>query len=341
MPLDVYAPTSTISINRVKLMDAPNLPESLKGKFVYELISRTTLLQQIAEYLPALVTQHIDPIPVFDELVAQNNEIALNIAHTFAQRFFWFLHTLKFPHPANREARPEWDDSYWSTFAKTKQFIFGGGLMRGHFGAYMIAYAQKQLGEACLLKIAPHAPILPLLGASRHVPENTIEALIFDFGQTAIKRAIATYADGTLTTMTILPSASPPLFLPQSTPQYIADNIIRIIADTWRSHATHQTTPIIPMSIATHLQNNHPSGDPHYGSVAKLTSNMGAFLSEKIGEQVQMPISIHLIHDGTSSARVYVGEPDTVVITIGTALGIGFPVYDAPLRPISERLIIN
>ncbi len=340
MPLDPFAITPAISINRIKLMNAPDLPESLKGKMVYELISRKTLLHEITEALPALMA-HSDPIPIFDELIAQQDKTALNIANTFAQRLFWLIHTLKFPHPANREARPEWDDSYWSTFAKMKQFIFGGGLMRGHLGVYMIAYAQKRLGEACLLKIAPHAPILPLLGASRHVPENTTQALIFDFGQTAIKRAIATYVEGTLTTMTILPSISPPLFLPQSIPQYIADNIVHIIADTWRSYATNHTTTIIPMSIATYLQNNHPSGDPHYGSVAQLTSNMGAFLSEKISEQVQMPISIQLIHDGTSSARVYVGEPDTVVITVGTALGIGFPVYDAPLRPISERLMIN
>ncbi|HRF97443.1 MAG TPA: hypothetical protein PLZ51_19685, partial [Aggregatilineales bacterium] len=301
----------TISINRVKMMVAPDMPISLQGKMAYEILSRRALITEIHQNMPMLVSSP-DPIPEFDALLIQKDPVALSIAQTFAMRLFWLIHILKFPHPDNQMARPEWDEGYWATFARLKQIIFGGGLMRGALGAHMVAYAQQRLGDAITLKIAPHAQILPLLGASRHVPEDTKQALIFDFGQTNIKRALATYSEGILTDMHILSTIPALPHAPETTPQRLADHIITTIADTWRDYATANTALFIPISIATYLQNNHPFGDTYYGSITQLAPNMGAFLADSISERIGARVRVLLIHDGTASARVYVGEPDTV-----------------------------
>jgi hypothetical protein len=322
-------------------MVAPHMPPSLQGKTAYELISPKALIAEIRQNMPMLSALS-DPIPEFDRLLIHQDSDALVIAETFEQRLFWLIHILKFSHPDNLMARPEWDESYWDTFARMKQFIFGGGFMRGALGTCMVAYTQALLGDVCAVKIAPHAPILPLLGASRLLPPDTQEALIFDFGQTSIKRGIATYVDGILTILYVLPPIPALPHTPQPTPRQMADHIIDILANTWHEYATSDTACFFSISIATYLQDNQPFGDNYYGSLTQITVNMGQFLADALKEKIGVAIQIRLIHDGTASALVYAGEADTAVITIGTALGIGFSANSNELlRPIASRLIIN
>lgn len=343
MPLNPYLINVDISMNRVIVMHAPDLTDEFKGKTSYQLVSRKHLALAIEQNMPDLMI-HPDPIPVLDNLITQNDPRAVQLADQFALRFFWFIHTLKFPHPDNQQARPNWDASYWEFFAGIKQFIFGGGLMRGNIGKHMVSYTQKRLGDACKLTISPYAPILSTLGASLHVTEDTQKALVFDFGETAIKRAIATYEAGILTHMRVLPTIPSPPFTGESQPHMVADYMVNVIVQTWREFADDQTSLMIPASISTYMNGQNPFGDLFYGAILSLATPetpTNIVLSRRVAEQIGRDVTIYFIHDGTSAGRVYVGEPDTVVITSGTAFGIGIPVYDAPLRPISERLIIN
>lgn len=343
MPLNPSMITPDVSINQVVIMHAPDLPDSLKGKTAYQLVSRKYLAQTIETDMPDLMT-HPDPIPVFDNLLTQGDPRAIKIADQLALHFFWIIHTLKFPHPDNQQARPNWDDSYWRFFARIKQFIFGGGFMRGNIGRHMVAYTQARLGDACKLTISPYAPILPIVGAARHLPDNAQKALIFDFGQTAIKRAIATYQAGILTHIHVLPTIPAPPFTGEVQANLVGDYMVNMISQTWREFADDQTALMIPASIATYMNGQNPFGDRFYGAIAALATTdtpTNNVLSRRVATQIGCDVTIHLIHDGTASARVYVGEVDTVVITMGTAFGIGFTNYDAPLRPIADRLIIN
>lgn len=343
MPLNPSVITPDVSMNQVVIMHAPDLPDALKGKTAYQLVSRKYLAQAIETDMPDLMT-HSDPIPVFDNLLGQGDPRAIQIADQLALHFFWLIHTLKFPHPDNQKARPNWDASYWAFFAGVKQFIFGGGLMRGHIGAHMVAYAQARLGDACKLIISPYAPILPIVGVARHLPDNAQKALLFDFGQTAIKRAIATYQAGILTHIHVLPTIPAPPFTGDAQPDRVADTMVGVISQTWRDYADDQTTLIIPASIATYMNGQNPFGDRFYGAIASLATTdtpTNSVLSHRVATQIGRDVTIHLIHDGTASARVHVGEVDTVVITVGTAFGIGFTNYDAPLRPIADRLMID
>lgn len=343
MPLNPSVITPDVSMNQVVVMHAPDLPDSLKGKTAYQLVSRKYLAQTIETDMPDLMT-HPDPIPVFDTLLAQGDSRAIKIADQLALRFFWFIHTLKFPHPQNQQARTNWDDSYWAFFARTQQFIFGGGLMRGNIGRHIVAYTQARLGDACNLIISPYAPILPIVGVARHLPDTVQKALIFDFGQTAIKRAIATYQTGILTHIHLLPTIPAPPFTGEVQANLVGDYMVNMISQTWRDFADDQTALMIPASIATYMNGQNPFGDRFYGAIVSLATKdtpTNIVLSRRVAEQIGRNVTVHLIHDGTASARMYVGEMDTVVITMGTAFGIGFPVYDVPLRPIADRLMID
>jgi hypothetical protein len=50
---------------------------------------------------------------------------------------------------------------------------------------------------------------------------------------------------------------------------------------------------------------------------------------------------VALIHDGTAAARAYAGEMRAAVITLGTALGVGFPPTSGGLRPIASFFAVR
>ena len=127
-------------------------------------------------------------------------------------------------------------------------------------------------------------------------------------------------------------------------PIMVADTIVNVITQTWREFADDQTTLMIPASISTYMNGQNPFGDTYYGAILSLATAdtpTNIVLSHRVTTQIGRDVTIYRIHDGTSAGRMYVGEPDTVVITSGTAFGIGFTNYDAPLRPIADRLMID
>jgi len=47
------------------------------------------------------------------------------------------------------------------------------------------------------------------------------------------------------------------------------------------------------------------------------------------------------LHDGTAAARAYAGEANAAVITLGTALGVGFPSRYDRLRPLEPGFSVS
>ena len=44
--------------------------------------------------------------------------------------------------------------------------------------------------------------------------------------------------------------------------------------------------------------------------------------------------SLALLHDGLAAASTHAGEPHTVVLTLGTAIGTGYGPEEVGLRPL-------
>ncbi len=59
------------------------------------------------------------------------------------------------------------------------------------------------------------------------------------------------------------------------------------------------------------------------------------WLAARLSERMEEPVELTLLHDGTAAARADGEAANAAVITLGTALGIGFPCGAAALRPLS------
>jgi hypothetical protein len=96
----------------------------------------------------------------------------------------------------------------------------------------------------------------------------------------------------------------------------------------------------IMVSVAAYVQDGRLLTGV-YVQLGRITDNLQIELAREVSVQLGEVIGVTLIHDGTAAATTYAGMKDTAVITIGTALGIGFPPKAAGLRPINDEVIIT
>ncbi len=337
MSLDPYNLTPNASINRVKLMVAPGLPEAWQGKTAYQVIGRESLVLRISTAFPELANQ-ADPIPAFSEqYLTQEHPAALKIADEMGRALGCLLLTLKLGEAANRAARPQWDDSYWTHWGSIQHIILGGGLMASLLGKYMLAHATDMLNGLMSLVIANYPVALPLIGAARMATDANESAWVFDFGGTNIKRAQAIYANRELVKLEQLPSILIPVFDEVNS---LFDFMIQAITSTISTSDSNEPL-FINVSIANYVQNCHLAADTPYSRLNDLGENICQVFSAAVSQQLGHPIKMTFVHDGTAAAKAYAGAVDTAVITIGTALGMGFPPPHQSLRPLSEKFSIT
>lgn len=51
-------------------------------------------------------------------------------------------------------------------------------------------------------------------------------------------------------------------------------------------------------------------------------------------------LDVRLLHDGTAAASAMAGEAHAAVITLGTALGVGFPPGAGSCRPLAPGFLV-
>jgi hypothetical protein len=60
-----------------------------------------------------------------------------------------------------------------------------------------------------------------------------------------------------------------------------------------------------------------------------------------VGAELGEAIDVSLVHDGTAAATTYAGASNAAVITVGTALGVGFPPPADGLMGLNANLAIR
>jgi hypothetical protein len=95
-------------------------------------------------------------------------------------------------------------------------------------------------------------------------------------------------------------------------------------------------------SIACYLHSGQPlpRQGGTYAQLHTLSPNLSNKLSSDVSELVKQHIEIKLIHDGTAAARAYANHVDTAIITLGTAIGVGFAPRGEHLRPLLDQDLI-
>ena len=349
------------SLNQVRIMDLPGVavPPWVKGKSGLELLSSFALRQRI---VAEAATLQLDPaddqlLPKFDSCLtavsAQIRTAAHKIAEEYGRSLAYLLLTLKRGDAINQQARADWQPQHWAFWAQIETVWLGGGLLAGHLGQTAVPLARELIQQNGFphfrLELAPNGRHLPLLGAARAAAPGTTTQLLFDFGQTAVKRAIAHYQDDSLTRLTLLPNLPAPclnVLRPSQNRDDIvqfADWLLDLLAATWReTAASHPDLSLaVAICLACYLLDGQPRPEDSgcYGRLQHLTPNLQQFLTDGLRQRLDHELAVGLWHDGTAAALSQAGSAQTAVITCGTAMGIGFPPEHGPFLPIAPTFV--
>ncbi|MBZ0290407.1 MAG: hypothetical protein K8I30_22470, partial [Anaerolineae bacterium] len=130
---DPRYPPTTNSLNRLRL-EAAMLPDAMRGKVGYELVS--------TQAVNALIQPHTGDVAVFYEQAACEAAWAVEIAQTLGTRLGCVLLALAYNDAQTRQANPEKPAGFWTHWSGMQTIYLGGGLVRGRTGAIIAAQAQ-------------------------------------------------------------------------------------------------------------------------------------------------------------------------------------------------------
>ena len=250
-----------------------------------------------------------------------------------------------------RKARPEWDDAQWGFWTRVERVMVGGGQVRGWFGRRVVDAANQVVaGSGLVVERSGFSAEICLVGLVRIAPSTASHALVFDFGQTSVKCGLAAFTGGAVTDLTLLfsaPSGCPP---PDHSAQPNRDQAqaqwdrisatilhgLQLVSDPLRRRLA------LCISLACYLQNGHPRPVDQgcYGQLQRLTDNLQNFMRDELTVQLGTPMPLVLTHDGAAAAAAH-AEFDGVVLTLGTAIGVGFPTEVRSVRRLAERFVVR
>jgi hypothetical protein len=338
------------STNRVRIVNLPGvwLPERVRGRQAVALLSADSLRARIRWQADALALSADSPHLLHDfdhcftAVSPTQRALAAAIAAEYGQNLGYVLLTLKRAAPVNQAARPEWDAAHWAFWRRIHTVWLGGGLVAGQMGPLVARQAQTLLREAGYpdysVRRSPYAADLALAGAARHAPPDAGQALLFDFGHSHVKRAIAAYHAGTAVALQRLSPLPPPCHHPS--PERQAAHMVEALASTWREVIAQGAAPapVVVVCLACYLRGGHPPPGESgcYGRLQSVAPNLQDYFSAALSEQLGRRIEAQLLHDAAAAAAVYAGAGETAVLTLGTAVGTGFPPPAiAGLRPLA------
>lgn len=220
--LDPAHLTPVASLNRLRILDLPRivLPAEVRARTVYEFLSAAALADRVRRQalildLGDVREENADTLLLrfdrcFTDRRAAVRAVALAEAERHGRYLGYVILALRRGDMINRQARQDWDDSYWAHWAAIATIYAGGGVVGGRLGPHLVAHAARTLLRGgmhdCAIRLASSPGSLPLIGAARTAPPNCRAVLVFDFGQSVVKRACASYRDGVLTALTPFPS---------------------------------------------------------------------------------------------------------------------------------------
>jgi len=167
--------------------------------------------------------------------------------------------------------------------------------------------------------------------------------LVFDFGHTQVKRAVAQLEHGRFTNLSPfspLPAPCEPYdyhgWQPEKAGQ-VMQGMATAVAQTWSDAQKegYALDPMLVICLACYLIDGHPI-PAHletgcYSRLQVLSPHLTQYTTEQISAALKQPVRVELLHDATAAALAHIGEPATAVITLGTSLGIGFPPSTSPI----------
>jgi hypothetical protein len=354
IPFDPHDLSSVTGLNRVIVADLPGLEDDVRGKRGYELVSAHALCQLIRPHaaelgLPADALDNERLLPVLFDRCFESDDgpvraLADSIRDRYVRNLAYLLLTLKRGDPANRAIRPEVHASYWDYWGQIQTIWLAGGLLSGHLRDGLIERLARHFEEVNTSAPELHISLYPesavLVGAACSIDADGERALVLDFGGSYVKRAVATYKGRELTELRRLP-ALPAQFMQEGETRALFGFMVDTIAQTVQE-IEPPVSSVVPVSIAAYVQGGQPHEHQHgaYANLRALSDNAETLLSHEVSDRLNRRISIRLLHDGTAAASAFPADGHTAVITLGTALGLGFPLPENAHHSLAESFRI-
>ena len=256
------------------------------------------------------------------------------IANTFGKKLAKVIIALKKPSQKSIDKRLNWQEIHWNFWKTVKKIYFVGGLTSPILTSIFYNQIQIQLKIENItdldISFIEGSTDLGTKGLSALVKNG--EYLLFDFGQTYIKRRhiLKNYGD-TVIDSVLLPVNSNHLLYKNknknelyNSASKLDDYITNIIIET-SNLAAFKGSDIF-MAIANYVYDGsiylNRGG---YGKLAYISENYESYLSNKISIILDREINLKLFHDTSAMALNFKNHKRTAVMSLGTAFGIAFP----------------
>jgi hypothetical protein len=290
MSAEIFDPLSLrpeASLNRTRLVELPGADASLVGRSAFDVLS----------------------LRAFHALTEDR-------AATFGRRVAHLIASLRQPDPR----ASSWRQAYLAHWRSVEIVYLGGGLSAA-LGQRMVEAARAEVARLSRsdveLHLAPYPAFMALIGAARGLlPAPSAPVPVFDFGQSVVKRGIATFGDGSLQHVHLLPSLPAPA----------ESDVVEFFFDVVTGR------PAV-VSIASYLADDRPiGGQALYSPLAAI-------------DRGRLP-GVAFVHDGSAAARAIVAqplEPSPAIgaVVLGTALGVGFAPHSSALVPLSPTFRLS
>lgn len=345
--------TANCSLNKVIFAKLPvyGIEDSLEGMSVKDIFGAGIIIDEIknsAGFLGINIYDYkeMDLPKILDTKIDEGNQEALRIARKYGNRLGMLLLVLKTGLHENRIVRVDWDDSHWEHWANIETVYLAGGLASGRLGEYMIEIVNELFETA---NVTPYNIVrntngseIGTKGCLKQLKDNNDVHILFDLGQTKIKRMIAVKqydengnSNDDSFNLIKIPSRksinmswenddeTEKIKQAQELHEYLVDSIL----DTYNEALNYGNVGWeIVISIASYVidgkLNDVRSG---YAKLCALSENYAGYLASELEKRLNRAIMVQLIHDGTAAGLYYAGAQNSVCITAGTAFGVGFP----------------
>ena len=339
--------TANCSLNKVRFAKLPlyGIADDMEGKQMSELFGAGLITDEIERNTVALgielsKCQRTDLPKILDKKLDEENEEALRIARKYGNRLGMFLLLLKTGMPENRAARVDWNEEHWDYWANVETIFLVGGIANGRMCDHMLMVVRDLFKKANV----------PMYNIVRNIESSEIGAkgcltqieddddvqLLFDFGQTMMKRMIAVRPSDEEEYMLIKLPSKKSIHMgcyieDESEKRQQAEElhhyIVESILETYQEALQYGSIGWeIVISIASYVMDGKIyDARSGYAKLCTLSDNYAGYLAASLELKLDRSIMVKLVHDGTAAALYYKGAKNAVCITAGTAFGVGFP----------------
>ena len=343
--------STNASINKLFINKISN--ENLKGKTAGDIFSTDLLIKEIIKNAKELKldiskTEHKLLPKYLQECLDSEDfllkETANKIADLFGERLGVILLNLKKGEKESREKRSDWKNEHWDYWAQIENVILVGGLASGKLGknlekAIYKVFKEEQ-EEPYKIILVDNSSEIGILGCSKFV-KNSIENqynLVFDFGQSFIKRSLVKLGnnngiiDEVIKLQNIKSQNVGWEFINSSEEKEEAralnEHLVSSIIETLKlcNENKYIIGSEIIISIANYIKDGKVVNRGGYGKLGLITDNYERYLEEALFREFNKEYKVKMIHDGTAMAAAFSEYENSVCISLGTALGVGFPI---------------